>query len=189
MKSPDWPHPSAQWIRDIQSLVELDARLPKVLKGEIQLTSAADFLQLARFCHSDKQLPAAAARLFAEAFAKDSKLLDDPRPGNIYAAASAAAMAGTGQGKDAAELDAQERARLRRQSLDWLQKEFKAWRALSLAKDEPAFQDAMRHWREDAGLAGVRGQALDKLPETERLDWQKLWDEVEALKSRLRKTR
>jgi hypothetical protein len=33
-------------------------------------------------------------------------------------------------------------------------------------------------------IAGVRGDALAKLPEAERQEWQKLWDDVEALRKR-----
>ena len=42
--------------------------------------------------------------------------------------------------------------------------------------------EALSHWREDADLAGVRdADALMKLPDAERQEWQKLWQEVEAL--------
>ena len=38
------------------------------------------------------------------------------------------------------------------------------------------------HWKADADLAGVRdADALAKLPEAERAEWQALWDEVDAL--------
>jgi hypothetical protein len=41
---------------------------------------------------------------------------------------------------------------------------------------------ALRHWREDANLAGVRdADALAKLPEAERADWRKLWADVDAV--------
>jgi hypothetical protein len=43
----------------------------------------------------------------------------------------------------------------------------------------------MQHWLHDADFAGVRGpESLAQLPEVERKDWQKLWEEVEALKQR-----
>jgi hypothetical protein len=38
-----------------------------------------------------------------------------------------------------------------------------------------------KHWKEDADLAGVRDPAaLANLPEAERLEWQKLWADVDA---------
>jgi hypothetical protein len=43
----------------------------------------------------------------------------------------------------------------------------------------------MQHWLGDADFNGVRGaEALMRLPEDERGDWQKLWDEVDALRKR-----
>jgi hypothetical protein len=42
----------------------------------------------------------------------------------------------------------------------------------------------MRHRQQDPDLAGVRGDALPKLPEAERQEWQKLWDDVEAQRKR-----
>jgi hypothetical protein len=41
---------------------------------------------------------------------------------------------------------------------------------------------ALRHWKQDADLAGVRDkEALEKLPEAERTEWRKLWAEVDEL--------
>jgi hypothetical protein len=78
-----------------------------------------------------------------------------------------------------------EQANLRRQALDWLQADLTAWRKL-LEKDPARIralvQQTMQHWQQDNDFAGVRGaDALGRLPEAERLAWQKLWQEVEAL--------
>ena len=41
----------------------------------------------------------------------------------------------------------------------------------------------LAHWLEGTDFNGVRGEkALAGLPEAERADWQKLWQEVEALR-------
>jgi hypothetical protein len=42
----------------------------------------------------------------------------------------------------------------------------------------------MHEWTQAPDLAGVRGDALAKLPEAERQEWHKLWDEVEILRKR-----
>ena len=43
-------------------------------------------------------------------------------------------------------------------------------------------QQQMKHWQTDTDLAGIRDRdALEKLPETERDAWHKLWDDVAAL--------
>jgi hypothetical protein len=40
-------------------------------------------------------------------------------------------------------------------------------------------QQTLRRWQLDADFAGVRGDALAKLPEAEREPWQQLWADVE----------
>jgi hypothetical protein len=41
-------------------------------------------------------------------------------------------------------------------------------------------QKTLRHWQEDADLAGLRdAAALAKLPEAERAEWKKLWADAE----------
>jgi hypothetical protein len=40
----------------------------------------------------------------------------------------------------------------------------------------------LQHWQADSDLAGIRDpEALAKLPEAERKEWQALWAEVDAL--------
>jgi serine/threonine-protein kinase len=129
-----------------------------------------------------RQKPAAAARFYAEAFAAEPKLADDPRFRNRYNAACAAALAGCGQGQDAGKLDDKERARLRKQALAWLRADLEAWRhLLEKGPDQTRahVQQTLRHWQQDANFAGVRGDALAKLPEAERQAWQQLWADVE----------
>jgi hypothetical protein len=55
--------------------------------------------------------------------------------------------------------------------------------AVTLAQaKEPA---RLRRPLEDSSFAGVGAeQALDRLPQPERSDWQQLWKEVEALRQR-----
>jgi hypothetical protein len=52
-------------------------------------------------------------------------------------------------------------------------------------KARAAVAQQLTHWLEDPDFAGVRGpEALGRLAEAERRDWQKLWDDVEALRQR-----
>jgi hypothetical protein len=81
--------------------------------------------------------------------------------------------------------DNEESARLRQQALDWLRADTEA-QGKRLKSDRPAESNAARqalaHRLQDTDLAGVRDKAaLDKLPEDERMAWQKLWAETEAL--------
>jgi hypothetical protein len=86
--------------------------------------------------------------------------------------------------------DAKGRARLRRQALDWLRADLGAWgQRLEKEPDKarPAVSQQMKHWLADPDFAGVRGpEALAKLPEGERPDWQKLWADVEATLAKAR---
>ncbi len=62
-----------------------------------------------------------------------------------------------------------------------LRADLDAWRGL-LDKARPAASQQLRHWLRDPDFAGVRGpDALAKLLEAERQDWQKLWADVERV--------
>jgi tetratricopeptide (TPR) repeat protein/serine/threonine protein kinase len=183
-RQPGWRYPSAQWVREAEQLVALDAKLPKVVKGEAQPADSAEQLALAKLCQEHKKLYAAAVRFYEEAFAAEPKLMAP----NRYNAACVAALAGCGQGSDAEKLDDQGRCRLRGQALAWLRADLAAWEK-ELAKNTPearaAVRNKMLHWQTDADLAGVRGpKALAQLPEVEQQRWQKLWKDVADLLKR-----
>jgi len=184
-----WRHPSDRWVRECERLVELDAKLAQVLKGDEKPADVAERLALADFCGRHKSLHAAAARHYADAFAEQPQVADDLQTDPRYDAARVAALAGCGQGKDADQLDARERARLRRQALDWLRADLAAYRRLLDEQPKragPAVSERLRQWKQDEDFAGVRGSdALAKLPDTaERQEWQQLWREVEELGQR-----
>jgi serine/threonine-protein kinase len=188
-RNPRWSHPSAQWVRDCERLVELDGKLPAILSGQKKPADTAERLALARLCQLPcKKRYAAALHFYCEAFAAEPKLADDLSSQHRYNAACAAALAGCGQGADADNHDAKERARLRQQALDWLRADLTAYRQLmEKATDEnrAMAEQRMQHWRKDEDFAGVRGsESLSRLPEVERKEWRKLWEEVEALRQR-----
>jgi hypothetical protein len=124
---------------------------------------------------------AAAARWYAEAFTAHPHLLAGPSPRHRYHAAGAAALAGCGQGRDAANLHEATRAGFRRQARDWLRVELEARRRL-LAQEPGkvrAVARGLQDWLWDSPFAGVRGpDALARLPQAERQAWQQLWTDV-----------
>jgi tetratricopeptide (TPR) repeat protein len=178
LKQPNWRYPSAEWVRAAEQLVALDARLAKVLNREAQPANSVERLALAQLCLVHKKLYATAARFYEGAFDAEPKLVAP----NRYNAACAAALAAAGQGKDADKLEEKERDRLRRQALDWLRADLEATRVLlkqDANKAGPTVLGQMRHWLVDPALAGVRGmQMIASLPEAQRQDWHKLWDDV-----------
>jgi tetratricopeptide (TPR) repeat protein/tRNA A-37 threonylcarbamoyl transferase component Bud32 len=172
-------------LRQCQQLLALDRKLTVILQGKAKPTSPTEQLGLAYLCQRYKQRYAAAARFFAEAFTSQPNITDDPRSGHRYNAACAAALAGCGQGSDAAKLDAKEKGRLRGQALTWLKADLVVQSKQLTGGEPPDRQVALqtlRHWRKDPDLAGVRDQeALAKLPEAERKEWAKFWAEAAAL--------
>jgi tetratricopeptide (TPR) repeat protein len=182
-KNPRWIYSSAQTVRSCERYLELDGKLPAILSGQKQPADPAERIGVARLCTLwCKKRYADAVRFFREALEEEPRLADDLDAQHRYNAACAATQAGCGQGTDVDALDAQERARLRQQALDWLRADLKAYHQLmekSAGKAGPTITQRMRHWLQDTDFAVVRGaEALSKLPEAERQSWQQLWAEV-----------
>jgi hypothetical protein len=178
-------------LQQCDRFLVLEMKLPTILKGQQHPASAAESLELARFCQQVKQLHGAASRFFTEAFASESQLADDLRAQHRYNAACSAAQAGCGRGKDADQLDAKERVRWRKQALDWLRADLAQWRKQLQAGPadlRAAVVPTLGRWQKDPDLGGVRDkQALAALPTEERRAWEQLWADVAALLDRARK--
>jgi serine/threonine-protein kinase len=167
-----------------QRLLALESKLGPVLRGEQQPADASERLGLIAVCKLQRRY-AAAARLYRDGFAADVALTDDPTGASRYNAACYAALAGSGQGEDAKDLDDKACADWRKQALDWLRADLDLW-AKKLEGDRPedrqAVKEQMQHWQQDADLAGVRDAAqLAKLPADEQAACRKLWADVQAL--------
>jgi serine/threonine-protein kinase len=173
----------SQQLRQCQRGLELEPKLPRILAGEIQLGNAAERLEYAELCQL-KKLHVGAAQLYAKVFAADPKMAGALKTPYRYNAACCAALAGSGQGKDADKLDAKERARWRRQALDWLRADLSAYgKLLEGGKPEAGtlVQQRLQQWRQDRDLTGIRDKdAVDKLPAQQREACQRLWADVEA---------
>jgi serine/threonine protein kinase/Flp pilus assembly protein TadD len=173
-----WRHPSLQWLTHAEKLVQVNNRLSAVLNGTAQPKDARERIAFAELCQNYHKRYTAAVQFYREAFSAEPRLADRHR----YNAACAAVLAGCGQGKDADQNNPEKRVDLRCQSLDWLSADIAAWN--TRMKTDPDKIGAiviqqMRHWLHDADFAGVRGtEALARLPESERAQWQKLWAAV-----------
>jgi superkiller protein 3 len=166
-----------------ERFLALDARLPAVLQGKEQ-PAAGERLEYAQLCRY-KQLHAAAARFFADALAEHPKIADDLQGQVRYRAACAAACAAAGLGRDAGTLPERDRARLRRQALDWLKTDLAAWtRVVEQGSDRTRLvvRRLLAHWQNDADLAAVRDpDRLANLSAAEREPWTRLWTAVADL--------
>jgi tetratricopeptide (TPR) repeat protein len=173
-----WRYDSAALVRHCERLIEREKKLLSVLAGSSKPADARERTEWAMLCVQTRRY-VAAARLAGEAFGADEKLANDRAAGHRYRAATAAALAGLGQGRDAGKLTKEERAALRRQALDWLKADLAAWRS---HKDGSQRARALRSWRADRALAGVRDEeGLAKLPPAERAARAGLWAEVDKL--------
>jgi tetratricopeptide (TPR) repeat protein/tRNA A-37 threonylcarbamoyl transferase component Bud32 len=105
-KDPRWPFPSGKWLEEAeQHLAALDNRLPAILQGKDRPANVAESLEFAQLCRLKKRY-AAAARLYAVAFAADPRVADDLQAGHRYNAACCAALAAAGPGADAGRIGA-----------------------------------------------------------------------------------
>jgi serine/threonine-protein kinase len=186
-KRPGWRYPSARWVAEMDRLVALEERLPRVLKGEARPADATEQLEFAAFCIKPYQRRhAAAVRFYTAAFAADPKLGENLRAWHRYNAACAAILAAAGRGMDGAPLDSAGRAALRKQALDWLRADLALWREMARSTrpaDRALAQKYLRHWQTDPDLASVREPAeLATLPEGERPIWKQLWQEAEVVR-------
>jgi hypothetical protein len=112
-------------------------------------------------------------------------MADNLQAGHRYNAACSAALAGCGKGADAGSLDDKERARLRRQALDWLRADLAAWAgqaAIDKDADRVRVRQKLGHWQRDPDLASLRdAPELAKLPAEEQEACRRLWADVKAL--------
>jgi serine/threonine protein kinase/Flp pilus assembly protein TadD len=184
-RQPGWKYPSERWVREARQLVELEKKLPAILKGEAMPKDTDERLVLRNVCYKTGR-HASATRFADEAFVERPALADDLARSTRYDAACSAALAGSGQGKDEPMPDEAGRAGLRAKALAWLRADLAAWAKGLDGGDEPARKQAvartLSHWKEDTDLAGLRDEAgLAKLPEGERKAFRSLWRDVEAL--------
>jgi serine/threonine-protein kinase len=183
-KQPGWRYPSATWVRQAESLAALERTLLVYLKGKTQPRDMRERLGLVVICQA-KKLHHTAARLYADAFEEDPRLANFLPAQHRYQAACFAALAAAGQGKDAARLDEKEKARLRKQALDWLRADLLIYITLSdngPSEARPLVQEELKHWQQDRDLAGLRDrEALAKLSAPEQKAFAQLWADVAAL--------
>ena len=180
---------TARQLRQMcQRYALLDAKLPAILRGTEKPASAAEQAEIAHVCSLKKNY-AAGARFYRDAFHAEPELAENVPPGTRYYAACAAARAGCGQGKDADTLADKERALWRRQAREWLRQDLTWWgKALDKgdAHTKAEVRPRMRRWQIEGDLAGVRASdALARLPDEERVQWERLWSDVDALLQRV----
>jgi serine/threonine-protein kinase len=178
-------------LSEIEQEASLAPQLPAVIAGKLKPADAAETLGFARLCY-EKKLHGVSARLWAEAFQAQPRLAGEKQRQNRYKAACAAAMAGSGKGKDEPPLEEAGKARWRKQAVEWLKADLAFWaKEVQSGPSEArtAVVQTLEHWKADPDLAGIRDQAaLGRLPNAEQTACRALWAEVATLLAKARAT-
>lgn len=169
VEKPDYPLAGMARTRAtmLEPMARWEGKLPAVLRGELKPTTGAEFADLAGYCAGFDKRYALAARFAADGLAADPGLYANAQRISDFAGWSV--QAGVGHGADAADLTAEERARLRRQALAWLRQAVDR-----PASTGPGLRAALLRTNPD--LRPVRDAAeLAKLPPDERGEWDRFW--------------
>jgi tetratricopeptide (TPR) repeat protein len=173
-------------LRISQDKCPLEQRWPAVMAGEETPSDPAECLEFANIGYFRKHF-ATAARMFAIAFAADSRIADDLR--KLSNAACVAALAGSGRGEDTARLSDAEKADCRQQARKWARAVL-ARLETAVGSSQMSRADALNQlsqWQIDADFAGIRDdRALSVLPQSEAEDCRAVWTEVAVMIERLR---
>jgi eukaryotic-like serine/threonine-protein kinase len=155
---------------------EIDRRIKEVVAGAA--TNGVEELHaLAQRC-SDTRRFALAARFWNQALEAEPLLAESRQSKHAYNAACAAALAGCGEGVDDSPPSDEAKAKLRGQALHWLQSELETWKKHlenATAEQRQIAVFKLQKWQSVPDLSGVRGDAINKLPEAERAEWKSLW--------------
>jgi tetratricopeptide (TPR) repeat protein len=188
-KSPNAQASAANRTRQCQRLIALESKLPAILSGEIQPANTGECLEFAALCGRYKRLPVSAVRLYMIAFAADPKQADDLLAQHRYKAACSAVQGAAGEGTDTELLPDKVQAMLRRQALLWLRIDLAFYTqeaAGPVAAARAGVQRRLTRWLQEPGLRSIRErEALDQLPENERRQWRRLWDDVAELLAKM----
>ena len=162
-----------------QGLVE---RLPEVIQGKERPKDAEEGVVFAAMC-SERKLYFSSANLLEQALRDDPKLAENTQAVHRFNAACAAALAGTGQGRDDPKPNDDEKTRLRRQALEWLKADLAFWKNHDANPAQKRLSNQrLLHWKAVADLAGVRDEeALKGLPEEEQNRFREFWKEVDEV--------
>jgi tetratricopeptide (TPR) repeat protein len=176
-----WPYPSDAWVRDLEELVALDARLTEIQSGQSKPANADEMARLGVFCLIEKNLCSAAYDFFRLAFEQQPDLRDKPTLSYRYRAASAAFGLSIGMGRDAMGVTPEQRETARKQALDWMKAELAAQKKRYQDGKRENVRQALDHWFQDPGW-----QFIGSLPQAERTLWEPLWSEAINLHSQAR---
>jgi WD40 repeat protein len=134
---------------------------------------------------NDLNLVDIATRVWAEELENVLKLSDDRRTQCRYYAARAAILATASSPPYGFPRDVTAQAKLRRQALDWLKADLRAWAKILETcppQNRLTIVSMLSDWKQDNDLADIRDTAaLAKLPAEEQKAFTRLWADVAEL--------
>lgn len=176
---------AAQQLALCERLLAIQSSSPEVIAGSRRPALALDQLTIAQWYGTHTNRPAASVSLYVEAFASKPSLPDDLAAANRRLAATAAVVASAGGGGDAKNLDQETRRQMRERALAWLVVERDALVSAANGGASGARSTAgsvAREMLRSQSLASVRDkEALDRLPEDERVGWESVWESLRTL--------
>ena len=179
----NWSQPSAEWVAQLERLVDLDRRLPRVAEVSTGI-SPQELGEFAQLCYYKRQY-GRAATFWQHALADDDCATRPAVMVQRYDAACAAALAGCGQGLDDPLLDSAAQAAWRREAIEWLRANLAAIEAelpTADAAGRAAIVQTLAHWQSDRDLAGLRNEpALANLADADQAACRPLWAAVAKL--------
>jgi tetratricopeptide (TPR) repeat protein len=171
-------------LEEMETLLGLVPRLADIVKGELKPKDFKEGLQFGKLCRV-KQHYAAALRLYDQALTSDPDAAKKVTPTDLTVLARTALLASEATGSDPPpEAD---RTKYRAKALAWLRGYLKAQQE-ALEKNSGAnrysCQKSMRGLLQHKDLASVRPPSLNNLPADEGREWERFWNEVDALLQR-----
>ena len=180
-----WKYPSDQWVARARRRVELEKKLPAIIRGNETPADAGERAGIAEVLGYKKRY-ADAARFYDGAFQEDPAIADDLNVGHRYNAARNMVLAVAEE--KVGELSNEERQAWREQARAWLREDIQAWttRLKRFPQTASSIKRQLRSWQIDPDLAPVRDAVwLDKLSPEAQTAWRQLWADVAALIRRI----
>ncbi len=137
--------------------------------------------------------PLTLARLYADAFSRNPRLVEDLRLDHLYHAACSAALAALAPSDATDRVSEVQSLPLRDQARAWLRQDLVVF-GKALDDDPATNRETVRHeiglWQTDPDLASLRDlPELQKLSDVERKDCLALWADIDDLQKRCGSTR
>lgn len=171
-----------QTILEAEAELAAAARLPAVLKGELQPRDAAEQLTFARLCDRRSEY-VAATKFWEQAFRDDPQFMDDRKFSHRFDAACAALMAAAGHDDTQVVPDAAEQSRLRTVALQWLTAELDAMNLFLPtvpAEARPNIIKNLNFWQANNALESVTAP-FAALPESDHPQWHDFWENYQRV--------